>query len=103
MLRLLALVSLTPFLMAEDIVLGPDARIEKQKDGKFVIIADPRNKLEYLINTEKLIYVKSSASNDNNSYTELKFGSEDKDQDGLVIRIQQRSIPYERIKEIILR
>ncbi|MBA3708430.1 MAG: hypothetical protein H0W83_06400 [Planctomycetes bacterium] len=102
-LRVLVLAVVACWSMAEDIVLGAESTIEKDKSGKFLVISDPRNKAEYMINVDRVVFVKAANQNDNNSFTEIKLGLTDKDSNSTVIKVQQRVIPYEQIKQALLK
>jgi hypothetical protein len=88
---------------ANDITLGTEATIEKDASGKHLIISDPKNKLEFIINVDRVILIKAADSRDNNSYSEIRLGLNEDDKNATTIRIQQRNIPYETIKEVFLK
>ncbi len=96
MLRLLIPILLTSSVLAQEIVLGPECSIAAQ--GSFLVVCDPRHKAECLVNLARVALVKAADPNDNNSWTEITLRLDEHDTSCTVIRVQQRDIPYERIK-----
>ncbi len=101
MLRTLLILIIAGSAFADDIILGPESTIHKS--GKFLVISDGRNKLEYIVNPDWIALIASSHPNDNNSYTEIKLGLTECDKNTITIKIQQRIIPYETIRDAFLK
>ncbi len=102
MLRIALVLALVASACAQDIELGQESTIARDASGTFLVISDPRNKAEYLINLNRVVFIKAANANDNNSFTEIHLGLNDKDANSAVIRVQQRVLPYERIRQALV-
>jgi hypothetical protein len=100
--RILLLALLSTCGFAADIVLSPESTMQKDASGRFLILTDGRDKTEYLVNVDHVVFVKAADANDNNSFTEIRVGLSDKDSNAVTIKIQQRVIPYEQVKQSLL-
>ncbi len=102
-LRIALVFALLSSLLAQDIELGPETTIDKDPSGRFLVITDGRSKSELMLRVDRIVAVKGANPNDNNSFTEISLGLGDKDENSTIVRVQQRTIPYERIKQMLLK
>jgi hypothetical protein len=97
---LAAVLLLSSAALAEDIVVGPEGKISCATKGFIELNTGRDTKRNVLIQASRIIALKSGAENDNNSDHELIV--EAGGGPPLVIRISQRVLTYDSIKNVIM-
>jgi len=87
-------------VIAEEILVGPESSVSSQVRGFIEIDLGRDLRQALLIPTSRITFIRSSKKNDNNSQSELHVDAGGNQE--LVIRVPQRFIAFEDIKNAIL-